>query len=85
MAFYGIIDSYTVQRFTPNIIRLHSFFTKEREGKLCKNYQHLDSIQEGEVIARYEDGEEIHSPLHGYLIMPNHDAKIGTERFYLGE
>lgn len=85
MAFYGVIDSYPVQSFTPNIIRLHSFFTKEREGKLCKNYQHLDPITKGERLAEYADGTVIESPLEGYLIMPNHEATIGTEWFYLGE
>lgn len=84
MAFYGVIDSYPVQSFTPKMITLDSFITKEKEGKMLKAYQHLDPIQEGEVIARYEDGEEICSPLQGYLIMPNHEAKIGTEWFYFG-
>ena len=85
MAFYGGIDSYLVQRYTPNIIRLHSFFTKEREGELCKNYQHLDPIMKGERLAEYADGTVIESPIEGYLIMPNHEATIGTEWFYLGE
>ena len=84
LSYYGIIDTFPVQIFTPKMITLDSFITKEKEGKMLKAYQHLDPIQKGEVIARYEDGEEIRSPLQGYLIMPHHEAKLGTEWFYFG-
>ena len=51
---------------------------------MSRNYQHMSEIKKGEVLATYYNGEQIVCEFDGFIIMPNHEAKIGTEWFYLG-
>lgn len=75
----------TATKTEKKIITLKKFIIKEKEGKLLKNFVHLDKVKKGEPIARYETGEKVYSEVDGFIIMPNHDAKINTEWFYIGE
>ena len=65
-------------------ILMKNYVTKKREGKLCKNFKHLDSIKKGELIARYDDGEELFAIDDGFILLPNLNAEIGTEWYYFG-
>ena len=65
-------------------IRMESFVIKEREGKLCRAYKHLDKISKGERLAVYDDGEALYAPDDGYILLPNLEADLGTEWYYLG-
>lgn len=67
------------------IIHLNSFVIKKETGTFTKEYQHLDEIQAHEPLAVYQSGETLFSPFSGFIIMPNKDAPIGTEWFYLGK
>jgi hypothetical protein len=44
----------------------------------------LDVIKKGELIARYDDGEELFAIDDGFILLPNLNAEIGTEWYYFG-
>ncbi|MDR1693861.1 MAG: succinylglutamate desuccinylase/aspartoacylase family protein [Lactobacillaceae bacterium] len=67
------------------IVRMTDIIIKEKAGKLAENFKHFDFIPKNAVIARYDDGEELRSVKDCYMIIPNPEAKIGAEWYYLGE
>ena len=84
LTHYDIVDLPVVEKRKQNIIKLDSFVIKKSDGKLCRDYKHLSKIKKGEVLARYDNGENIVAEADGYIIIPNHNANIGDEWFYLG-
>lgn len=65
-------------------ILMKSFVIKNKEGKLLKNYKHLDRVHKDEEIAQYEDGEVLRASEDGYILLPNLEGKIGAEWYYFG-
>lgn len=63
-------------------VRLMSQVIKVEEGDMIKDWQNMDPITEGELIAITASGQEIIAPHNGYIIMPHHTQKIGEEWFY---
>jgi hypothetical protein len=63
---------------------MKNYVIKKREGSLCHNFKHLDAIKKGELIARYDDGEELFAIDNGFILLPNLEAEIGTEWYYFG-
>lgn len=82
LAELGMIEHSFKQR-EKKYLTLKEVIVKKRAGHLLKNYKHLDAVAKGEVIGRYDDGEEVSAPCDGYILIPNHDAADGTEWFYL--
>ena len=66
------------------IIRLKEYIVKEKPGRLCQNYKHLDEIHKGDKIAVYDDGTSLLAPSDGYILLPNLMAEIGAEWYYWG-
>ena len=81
---FGMVEGKKPEIRTKEHVVMDSFVIKEREGKLLKNYKHLDKVQKGEAIARYEDGTQLYAPCDGYILLPNLVAEIGAEWYYLG-
>lgn len=65
-------------------ILMKSFVLKTGEGKLCRNYKHLDPLVKGEKIAVYDSGEFLYAPEDGFILLPNLQAPVNTEWYYLG-
>ena len=65
-------------------ILMKNFVVKKKEGKLLRQYKHLDKVYEGEEIARYDDGEILRAENDGYILLPNLECKIGAEWYYFG-
>ena len=63
---------------------MKSFVIKNREGRLLKNYKHLDRVYKGEEVARYDDGEVLKIEEDGYILLPNLVAEVGAEWYYFG-
>lgn len=63
-------------------VRLMTQVIKVEEGDMIKDWQNMDPIIEGELIAVTASGQEIIAPHNGYIIMPHHAQKIGEEWFY---
>lgn len=93
VAYQSIINSMQTldmlsgkAKITPHqqTIVMKNYIIKDKEGQLSKNYSHLDKIAQGEIIANYDDGSNITAPNDCYILIPNHEAIIGNEWFYLG-
>lgn len=64
--------------------RIKKLFYKQRAGTYAKAWKHLDTINEGELIATFDDGERITAPFTGRIVLPHADCPVGQEWFYLG-
>ena len=81
----GMIDG-TIAKMPPKTsIRLTDYIVKNKSGHLCQSYKHLDEVIQGQKIAEYDDGEVLYAPYDGYILLPNANAEIGAEWYYLGE
>lgn len=81
---FDVIEGEKPKEYTKKIIRLDSFVVKEEEGNLTKEYKHLDEVFENEPLAVYQSGKTLQAPFNGFIIMPNKEATIGAEWFYIG-
>lgn len=79
-----IVSGYPSAPIQQQRIIMDNFIIKNSSGKLTRNYQHLDSIKQGEIIATYDDGKSIISPQDGFILLPNYQAGINSEWFYFG-
>jgi len=84
LAMLGMIDGNTPLSRAKTFIRLTSYIVKKKAGQLCQNYKHLDKVRQGQKIAEYDDGEVLYAPCDGYILLPNVNAVIGAEWYYLG-
>ncbi len=85
LAHFGLTDAYPLHSDMPMISRLTSIVTKDREGDFVRDWQHLDQVMAGEVVARYADGEDIKAPHDGVVILPGRKAALGSEWIYFGK
>ena len=85
LSHFDVIEHDKPEKNYPTVITLSSYVTKKSEGKLTQNFQHLDKIKQGEILALYENGETEKAPFDGYIIIPNHEATIDSEWYYLGQ
>ncbi len=67
-------------------IKMKTVFYKESPGAFVQPWKHLDQVNAGDVIARYDNGEEIRAPEDGYLVLPKGetDRPTGSEWVYFG-
>lgn len=84
LSIFGMINNAQPIARQQKHILLKSYIVKKYEGKLLKNYKHLDRVSKGEEIARYDNGEVLLAPEDGYILLPNLKAEIGAEWYYLG-
>jgi predicted deacylase len=66
-------------------VHMKKVFFKEGEGKLKRDWQHLDAVETGTVLAEYNSGEQVIADGSGYIVMPTPSADIGDEWLYLGQ
>lgn len=66
-------------------VRVKKVIIKDKAGKFSKHWKHLDQTAKGEILCIYEDWETILASETGYILLPHEGAKIGNERFYIGE
>ena len=85
LAVYDMIDMPILPLYDKKYILMQKFVIKEKPGRLLKNYKHLDKIHTGEELAVYNDGTVLTVPQDGFILLPNPDAAIGTEWYYLGK
>jgi len=70
---------------TPEISHVDRIIRRNRAGSFSRDWQHLDHVAAGQVIATYEDGEAISAPYDGIIILPHGSAEVGHEWFYFGK
>jgi len=49
---------------------------KTKSGEFTKNYIEMQEITAGEIIVKYDDGEEFIAKKDGNILLTNKDAKI---------
>ncbi len=65
-------------------IRMQGAYLKTRAGDFTREWKNMDKLKKGDVIARYDDGEEITVPRDGFIVLPKRDTIIGHEWFFWG-
>ena len=82
---FGMIEQMQdINAMAHNFAKMETVFFKEKEGKTAKQWKHYDVVSKGDVLATYEDGEEVVAPNDGMIILPKLHAKTGGEWFYFG-
>lgn len=84
MKTFGLLEGKPEVQPAKKHILMKGFVIKQKDGRLCRNYKHLDKVRCGEELARYTDGEVLTAPSDGYILLPNHQAETGTEWYYFG-
>ncbi len=81
---FGMIGGVEIKSYPKQHIQMNCYVIKQRAGRLCRAYKHLDRVFAGDTLAVYDDGESLKALKDGYILLPNLNAEIGTEWYYLG-
>ncbi len=82
LAHFGLLSGVSdTQR--PHCLKLTRVVYRERQGALTREWTNFDAVSAGTPIGQYEDGTTLASERDGYVVMPNPDAPLGEEWFYL--
>lgn len=65
-------------------IVMDSMFIKDKDGRLARDFKHLDEVKAGEILAFYDDGTTVVCPADSYVLLPKKEAPVKSEWFYLG-
>ena len=88
MSFLGLTAGEFAANNAPSrCVKMQDVFYKKKAGQWTKNWKHYDAVVAGEVLAKYDDGEEIVAKESGHIVLPKAsaaDEKIGAEWFYFG-
>jgi len=86
MRHLGLLEGSAESLLQYRPIRMTALFRKESiEDRFVENWEHLEPIPEGTVIAVRKDGTEIRTGKDLVMLLPKHQAIPGEEWFYLGE
>lgn len=80
----NMLQGYPSQPIKQEYIMMDSILFKKKEGKLSENYNHLDKVKAGDIIATYDDGTTEISPYDAYILLPKAEAPVNSEWLYLG-
>lgn len=83
LSYLDIIDYKTTANKEQKIVKLEKVIFKEYNGSFAKDYNELDIIKKGSIVASYDNGEKIIAEKDYYILLPNKNAKIEEEWFYL--
>ena len=79
-----MLQGYPSAPVKQEYVMMDTVFIKAKEGKLSKDYNHLDKVTKGEILATYNDGSTEICPKDAYILLPKANASVKTEWFYLG-
>ena len=68
----------------PYEIKMGGMFVKTRQGDFTKDWTNMHPVKAGEVIARYDDGEELSLPVDGFIILPHRATPLNEGWFFWG-
>lgn len=85
MAYLGLIEGEPVITAPMKQIRLTEVIMKRKEGTFTQDFENIHPVFAGEVIVAYEDGDTFVMPQDGFVFMPNPEALMTQEWFYIGE
>jgi|AntRauTorcE11897_2_1112592.scaffolds.fasta_scaffold01482_7 predicted deacylase len=86
MSHFGILNDTEKSQASPhkNIHRLEKIIVKEEGGDFIQDWQHLDTVRQGTVMAVRSTGQEIIAKKDSVILLPHREATVGSEWFYLG-
>ena len=88
LSHFGMTDAPAPAKSSANrhCIKMQHVFFKEKPGQFVTPWKNCDRVLKGDVIARYDDGEEITIEEDGFIILPkaSTDHPVGSEWFYFG-
>lgn len=83
LSYLNVIDYKTTTNKEQKIIKMEKVIFKEYKGSFVKDYNELNIVNKGDIIANYNNGEKIIADKNYYVLLPNKNANIGEEWFYL--
>jgi len=78
-------DKHEKQSKLIEIFMKDLFIKRDINDKLSREWQHLDTIKKGELLATSVELGDIIASYDGYMILPKMNHPVGTEWFYLGK
>lgn len=81
LAAAGMTSGETMSGENVKLCRITKAVFKARDGQFTKAWQNMEPVKAGEVIAVYDDGEEVKAPHDGVILLIKHWAKPGGEWF----
>lgn len=86
LVHFGMIDDEeAISPATPQINHMYAIYLKEKPGHFTRDWQHLDKVSKGDILATYDDGSTVQAPADSVVILPKKSAEPGGEWFYLGQ
>lgn len=64
--------------------QLQQSFAKDKVGSLI-GFEQFEPVAKGQVLATYDDGDQITAPYDAVMVFPNDTAPVGTEWFYIAK
>lgn len=84
LGYLGIIKKQTPIIKT-RFVNVTERIVKAHTGHFTKQWIHMDKIPKGEIIAKLDNGIEFISPYDCNIFIPDKNAKIGDEWYYLAK
>ncbi|MBI5247240.1 MAG: succinylglutamate desuccinylase/aspartoacylase family protein [Elusimicrobia bacterium] len=82
LAHFGLIGRRPAPK-KPGILRMRRLILREEAGRFVRPWANFHRVAKGELIARYDNGNEIRADEDSYIVMPFADAPVGAEWLYL--
>lgn len=89
MQHVGLLDKQvqdnTQEKDQQRLVRMRDVFYRKEDATLTQHYKHFDPVSKGDIIALDTNSNAIYTaPCDGYVVLPKHNATIGSEWFYFG-
>lgn len=78
-------EPFVPPHVTPRLVQSrYVYFRKDMAEKYAKPWQHMEPVKQGDILAYGASGDAITAPYDSFVLLPKHDARVGSEWFYLG-
>jgi len=84
LLYFGMVEGFATKKIKQKVIVMDEIFIKTKEGRLSREFKHLDEIKQGEVVAFYDDGTQLISSRDCFILLPKSNALVKSEWFYFG-
>lgn len=83
LGYYKLIENQNQETEKPTILKQSlTKFINSKDIIFTKEYNSFDPVKSGEIIC-VEDGQDITSPIDGYILFPRPNNPIGAEAYYI--
>lgn len=82
MSGLGMISGYEITQEPKAFFRATDIVYKKEEGRLSKKWGNFEPVEKGDVIARYDSGQEFKAKADGVIFLPR-DKEVGSEWYHM--